>query len=89
VFFVARTDVLNVEVFVSIELFGMVTVGIQARLSPEQPVGGQHTAKVTIVDSVIDSASGTFGVRLELPNLDLALPAGPKCRINFLTNLLV
>jgi RND family efflux transporter MFP subunit len=86
VFSVAKTDVLNVEVFAPIEFFGKITVGMRARVRPEQPVGGQHTAKVTIVDPLIDSASGTFGVRLELPNPNQALPAGLKCKINFLPN---
>ena len=86
VFSVAKTDVLHVEVFVPIELFGKITTGMRATVRPEQPVGGQHTAKVAIVDPTIDSASGTFGVRLELPNSDRALPAGLKCRINFLPN---
>ncbi len=86
VFSVAEIDVLNVEVFVPIELFGKVTIGMRARVRPEQPVGGQYPAKVTIVDPIIDSASGTFGVRLELPNPDRALPAGLKCKIDFLSN---
>jgi len=38
---------------------------------------------VTVVDKVMDAASGTFGVRLALPNPDLALPAGLKCKIRF------
>ena len=47
-------------------------------------VGGQYSAKVTVVDKLVDAASGTFGVRLELPNPGNQLPAGLKCRINFL-----
>ena len=42
-----------------------------------------HTAKVTVVDRVVDAASGTFGVRLELPNHALKLPAGLKCTVGF------
>src|SRR5712691_2906004 len=30
----------------------------------------------TVVDRVVDAASGLFGVRLELPNRDYRLPAG-------------
>lgn len=30
-----------------------------------------------------DVASGTFGVRLSLPNADYAIPAGVKCRLQF------
>ena len=29
------------------------------------------------------AASGTFGVRLELPNPDFKLPAGLKCTVRF------
>jgi hypothetical protein len=36
-----------------------------------------------IVDRVVDAASGTFGVRLELSNSDLRLPAGRKCNVTF------
>jgi membrane fusion protein (multidrug efflux system) len=38
---------------------------------------------VTIVDQVFDAASGTIGIRLELPNSDYALPAGLKCQVRF------
>jgi multidrug efflux pump subunit AcrA (membrane-fusion protein) len=41
-------------------------------------VGGVYKAKATIVDKVVDAASGTFGVRLELPNPDYKLPPGLK-----------
>jgi hypothetical protein len=39
---------------------------------------------VTLMDRVIDPASGTFGVRLELPNPDYAIPSGLHCRVRFL-----
>ena len=48
----------------------------------EPPLIGRYEARVTIVDKVVDSASGTFGVRLELPNAKGDIPAGVKCRIN-------
>ena len=34
------------------------------------------TVKVKIIDRVMNSASGTFGVRLELPNPEFILPVG-------------
>jgi hypothetical protein len=34
-----------------------------------------------VVDRVIDGASGTFGVRLEMRNPNGAVPAGAKCRV--------
>jgi hypothetical protein len=50
---------------------------------PEEPIGGVYKGKITIVDRVFDTASSTFGVRLELPNPNYALPAGLRCRIRF------
>jgi len=81
---VAQLHPLRVEVFAPISLLGKIAVGASAQVMPEAPVGGVHAAKVTVVDRVIDAASGTFGVRLELPNPDYRLPAGLKCRVRFL-----
>lgn len=80
---VAQLDPLNVELVVPVEYFGMITLGSKAQVQLEAAVGGQHQAKVVIVDQVIDAASGTFGVRLELPNPKLKLPAGLKCQVVF------
>ena len=80
---IAQIDPLNVEAIVPVEFFGSIKVGMQAEVQPEAPVGGVYTAKVKIVDQVIDAASGTFGVRLELPNPDHKLPAGLKCKVIF------
>ena len=55
-----------------------------AIVSPEQPIGGQFDAEVSVVDSVFDAASRTFRVRLELENADHALPAGLRCTVRFL-----
>ena len=81
---IARIDTLHVEVIVPVERFGSIAPGMTAEVRPEFPVGGTYTARVTILDKVIDAASGTFGVRLELPNLAFRLPAGLKCRVRFL-----
>ncbi len=80
---VAQIDPLKVEVIVPVERLGSIAVGTEAEVRPEAPVGGTYRAKVTIVDRVVDAASGTFGVRLELPNPDGRLPAGLKCRVMF------
>jgi multidrug efflux pump subunit AcrA (membrane-fusion protein) len=79
----AQIDPLRVEVIVPVAVFGRIKVGQTAEVYPEAPVSGTYTAKVTVVDRVIDAASGTFGVRLALPNHDLKLPAGLKCRVKF------
>lgn len=80
---VAQISPLNVEVIVPVAAFGTIDTGMQAMVYPEEPIGGEHPAIVTIVDTVVDAASGTFGVRLELPNNEFAIPAGLKCRVVF------
>lgn len=80
---IAQIDPLRVEVYVPVAMFGKITVGMMAYVKPEPPLTGEYAAKVTVVDRVMDAASGTFGVRLELPNHELKLPAGLKCSVRF------
>jgi RND family efflux transporter MFP subunit len=80
----ARLDPLRVEVFAPVALLGRIQVGRRATVVPEAPLGTPREAVVTVVDRVVDAASSTFGVRLELPNPDYRLPAGLKCRVRFL-----
>ena len=81
---IVRIDPLNVEVIVPVERFGTIAKGMRAEVRPEAPVGGMYVGEVAIVNQVIDAASGTFGVRVELPNHDFKLPAGLKCKVRFL-----
>ena len=62
-------------------LFGSIKPGTQAEVFPELDDGASHQATVVLVDPMGDAASGTFGVRLSLPNPDNRIPAGLKCRI--------
>lgn len=80
---IAQIDPLHVEVFAPVSYLGRITVGMKATVQPEAPVRGTYPARVTVVDRVVDAASGTFGVRLELPNPRYRLPAGLKCQISF------
>lgn len=79
----AQIHPLNVEVILPVTLFGSIKVGMRAKVRPEAPVGGEYVARVKIVDRVVDAASGTFGVRLELPNPRYRLSAGLKCVVLF------
>jgi RND family efflux transporter MFP subunit len=80
---IAEIDPLNVEVIIPVERLLSVKAGMRAKVIPEAPIGGDYTAVVSIVDRVVDAASGTFGVRLSLPNPGNRLPAGLKCRVIF------
>lgn len=79
----AQIDPLYVEVVMTVENLGTVEVGRKATIRPESPVGGLYEAEIIVVDRVVDGASGTFGVRLELPNPDYRLPPGLKCKVMF------
>ena len=50
---------------------------------PEIPAGSRHTATVKVIDRLLDAASGTFGVRLELANRQHRIPAGIRCSARF------
>ena len=80
---IAEIDPLHVEVFLPVASYGTVEEGMTAIVRPEQPIGGEHEARVVVVDRVFDAASRTFGVRLELPNAGLELPAGARCTVDF------
>jgi len=78
----ADIGTLHVEALLPIDAFGKLSVGQSLEVLPENPVGGRYPATVKVVDRVMDAASGTFGVRLELPNPGLRLPAGIKCKLS-------
>jgi RND family efflux transporter MFP subunit len=80
---IAEIDPLNVEVILPASLYGQVARGDRAEVLPETPKQ-KFDAKVAVVDRVINAASGTFGVRLELPNEKQLVPAGAKCKVKFL-----
>lgn len=82
---IAQLDPLRVEVIVPVGKFGTITTGMRAEVTPELARKRKYIAQVTIVDKVVDAASGTFGVRLELPNPDHAIPAGLGCQVRFQT----
>ena len=78
-----QIDPLNVELILPVAHYGKIKAGQRAWVMPEAPIGGKYVARVEVVDPVFDAASGTFGVRLTLPNPDRKLPAGMKCRARF------
>jgi RND family efflux transporter MFP subunit len=79
----AQIDPLNVEVVMPVRFYGQITAGMLAEVRPQEPVGGIYEAKVKVIDKVIDAASGTFGVRLEIPNPGNKIPAGLRCEVQF------
>ena len=79
----AQINPLRVEVFAPLSWLGKLKTGMKANVRPEGSGQLTYAAKVTIVNPVVDSASGTFGVRLEMPNPNNLLPSGLACMVNF------
>ncbi len=80
---VAQLSPLHVEVIVPVQQLGKIQKGMMADVWSDA-VGGKWQAQVSRVDRVADVASGTYGVRLTLDNPDYKIPAGLRCRINFI-----
>lgn len=78
---IADVSVLHVEALLPVAAYRKISPGATLEVTADAPVGGRYSAKVKTVDPVIDVASGTFRVRLELPNPDYKLPAGSTCRL--------
>jgi RND family efflux transporter MFP subunit len=79
----AQVDPLNIEVVAPVSMFSALRVGMTARVSLAPYFSGTYSARVVVVDRVIDAASGTLGVRLQMPNPDNRIPAGLKCSASF------
>lgn len=85
---IASIDPLRVDVLVPAAAFGRVQVGDRGVVVPELFNQLKHEATVSVVDRVIDAASNTFRVRLELPNPGRQLPAGLRCKVDLGASLL-
>jgi len=81
---IVQLDPLRIEAFAPANLFGRIKEGAIAVVLPELAIAKKtYSARVEKVDRVIDAPSNTFGVVLSIPNKDLALPSGLKCRVKF------
>jgi membrane fusion protein (multidrug efflux system) len=78
---VAVLDPLYAEVLMPFERFSDFAKGQELTISLPFPINSSHKANITIIDPIIDSASGTFRMRLELPNKNYAIPAGVSCQL--------
>ena len=80
---IAQLNPLKVEVIVPVELFGQIQKGMMVEVVPEHSGREALMARVTMVDRVIDPASGTFDVKAELANPDYSIPSGLHCTALF------
>lgn len=79
----AQLNPLRVEVVAPVTYFGRIKTGVHAQVKTEYGSFENLVAEVVVVDKVVDAASGTFGIRLELQNEDNQVPGGLKCTVRF------
>jgi RND family efflux transporter MFP subunit len=79
---IAKLDPLYVEAFLPIQLYNQVYEGMEVIIYPEDPVGGDHSAVISVIDPVVDTASRTFGIRINLENPGSRIPGGYRCKLD-------
>lgn len=79
----ADLSVLHVEVLLPVTGWDRVRIGQSIEVTPDLPRAPKVIARVVAIDRVFDAASGSFGVRLELPNPASRVPAGVRCKAAF------
>lgn len=82
---IAQLDPLFVEVSLPVAQFGKYHKGEKVSVNFEGPNLQARDAVVSLVDQIVEPKSKTFGMRIVLPNPDLAIPAGIGCHIQFLS----
>lgn len=80
---IAQIHPLRVEVFAPLAWLDKIVPGMVADVVPDSATSSSYVATVETVNRVIDTANGTFGVRLHLPNSDHHIPAGLPCTVHF------
>ena len=80
---VAKVDPLRVQLVMPVSMYSQVQNGGSAKVVPELKGAVAVTARVSMIDKVVDAASNTFRVHLSLPNPKGALPAGLRCKAEF------
>ncbi len=80
---IAEVETLYVEALLPAQLYRQIKIGTVGSVIPSLPNASEERASVSAIDKVLDAGSGTFGVRMELPNKDGRLPAGLRCKVSF------
>lgn len=75
----AQVNPLRVELVAPTEYFGLIQKGMDVEIRPERPANASFKATVSVVDQLIDPASGSFSVRMALPNPEDKLVGGVNC----------
>jgi RND family efflux transporter MFP subunit len=75
---------LHAQVVMKADYYGLIKKGQKVEIIAEGKSEETYPGSVKIVDRIIDAASNTFGVIIEISNPEFTLPAGLKCRVHYL-----
>lgn len=79
-------DPLYAEVIMRSDAWGLYKEGMSVEVTITDPIEKNIQGKIKVIDSVIDAASGTFGLRVIINNKKVILPSGVKCNINLISD---
>ena len=80
---IAQLDILRVEAVLPASELGRFKVGQEATVIPETDPEKAVRAIVKAIDTMLDAASGTYGIELTLDNADGSIYAGQECELRF------
>lgn len=80
-FVIAGTDPLYAETYLPARAFSRIAQDMEARIDLED--GSSVRGRVILRDPVLDPATGTFGIRLAIPNPDGTILSGLSCEVHF------
>jgi RND family efflux transporter MFP subunit len=78
---IAKIDPLYVETFLPLAEYNSIKIGDEINVTLE--TGQKVKGKISLTDAILDAATGTFGIRIEVPNPQGKILAGQRCEINF------
>lgn len=77
----ADIDTLYVEALLPAAAYPQVKLGMTGEIVPAIGAAPAERAAISVIDRVLDAGSGTFAIRMELPNARRALLAGVRCKV--------
>nr|WP_309502566.1 efflux RND transporter periplasmic adaptor subunit [uncultured Roseovarius sp.] len=77
----AQIDPLHVEAYLPAARRAELEIGQTAEITLE--TGGAITGVIKVIDPVLDAATGTFGLQLDVANPDGTILAGQSCSLRF------
>ncbi len=80
---VVNLDPLYAEVIAPARYIDHIKEGMSAEVKLTGSTSEVHIATVSLVDQIVDAASGTIRVRLSLENPESLIPSGLKCLVSF------